>query len=129
MERITPPSFIRSWFNKQTQFVIHAKFPKDECTFVLKDKENNITIDEFDLCIRAMEYAFDMHHDLLKKDDEHWNTTVEIREFLETHQTELINKLELPSLSPRQKEVLGFMLDVTRDTIASEGFLYGLDKR
>ena len=129
MERVTPPSFIRTWFNNQAKFVIHAKFPHDTCTFVLRDCVNNVTVDEFDLCIRAMEFAFDMHHDLLKKDAEHWETTEKIREFLTHHETMLITKLELPSLSPRQKEALGLMLDVTRDTIASEGFTYGINKR
>ena len=119
---------IRRWFRMQNKFTIRASVPISGSTvYIVSDIKNKIShLEHFDNLMEAMEWCFELCHDLLFEHEKHWDSTVEVRDFMLSQEKSLVRKLGLPALNQRQKDVLEHMLCVVRDAIESEGFLYGL---
>jgi len=116
----TPPwTVVESWFNHhQNKWVIeYVVAGRCEGKFRIHDVINGITeLEVFNSAIASKTWCYELHHDLLNAPE----TSFEIRQYLLKNETELALKLGRPDITKRQRDVLGLMLDITRDAITAE---------
>lgn len=104
---------ITEWYKTQSKYRVHFTGRH----FLLYDKINCITVVDGSTWQECAEFAYDLVHGLLTVDDDTLMLRAKCREMLRNHKKELTEKLSIPLLTKRQRDVLGLMLDITTDAL------------